>query len=204
VIARALVRDGLHRPDDAAHPLDALERSPRGFGGLALEEGDVGLLLLGGQALAELPGGAVPCGAELPCGSGREEGPLAVVSLVHRFLTKPCPPEELLHVVERVLRVRHRLDGENVRASISGIGLLPRSPSTLPVARHAERPETPSPNRSNLAAVVQLAHALVESERACVCGRPGHPALADGFLEAAGVLDEVRAWRDTAEATVTL
>ena len=63
------------------------------------------------------------------------------------------------------------------------------------VARHAEPMEPLPPERSNLLAMVQLAHLLVESERICVCGRPERPGPDDALLEAAGVLDEVRSWR---------
>lgn len=332
----------------------------------------------GGKLLTEVRR-RYPDTARLVLSGHTEEKDLTtVVSLAHQFLSKPCSPEELLLVVERALRVRRRLDGENVRASISEIGLLPSPPSTLrelmavlespacdakalarvvegdmamaakvlqlvnssffaprarvtsleeaivrlgirtlrslvlmgemdrslqapdpatrdrltvlnqhaldtarlagrladpttrddafcagllhecgqlvlavcrpevfaqttqcheldgrplteteleklgvtheqagayllslwgfplevveAVAHHAEPLGTPPPERSDVVAVVQLAHALVESERVCLCGRPGHPAPDDGFLEEAGVLDEIRSWREDAEA----
>src|SRR5207249_4909272 len=193
-------------------------------------------------------------------GHTEEKDLTTVVSLAHQFLTKPCPPDELVLVVERALRLRRDLDGEGVRANISGIGMLPSPPSTLhehardtarlawrraapdlrddafcagllheigqlvlasrpdmfvqlvcgrehegrslqdaelevlgvthaqagayllslwgfpleiveAVAHHGGRPDTASLDRSNVVAMVQLAHMLVESERSCVCGR---------------------------------
>ena len=63
------------------------------------------------------------------------------------------------------------------------------------VARHTDPIGTLTPERSNLLAMVQLAHMLVESERICACGRRGSTGPDDALLEAAGVLDEVGSWR---------
>jgi hypothetical protein len=63
------------------------------------------------------------------------------------------------------------------------------------VARHADALETAAPERTNLEAMVQLAHMLVEAERVCVCGRPGGPGPDHALLEGAGVHEAVEAWR---------
>lgn len=59
-----------------------------------------------------------------------------------------------------------------------------------------ERPFAPGPGAlSSLAAVVHLAHELVESDRIRICSATGAPGISDGDLDRMGVLERVAAWR---------
>ncbi len=64
-------------------------------------------------------------------GHTEEKDVTTVVSLAHQFLAKPCQSNELQSAVERALRLRRGLDGERIRAEVSGIGILPSPPSAL-------------------------------------------------------------------------
>jgi HD-like signal output (HDOD) protein/CheY-like chemotaxis protein len=56
---------------------------------------------------------------------------MRVITTAHQFLTKPCPPDELVNAIERVVRLRRQLDGGGIRAEVSALGLLPSPPSLL-------------------------------------------------------------------------
>jgi HD-like signal output (HDOD) protein/CheY-like chemotaxis protein len=54
-----------------------------------------------------------------------EKDLLGLTDLAHQFLTKPCSPDELQSVVERVLAARSGLDGLTMRPEVCALGSLP-------------------------------------------------------------------------------
>jgi HD-like signal output (HDOD) protein/CheY-like chemotaxis protein len=56
---------------------------------------------------------------------------LRVLLLAHQFVHKPCPEDDLVRAIERVISLRSTLTNEDVRREIAGIESLPSPPSTL-------------------------------------------------------------------------
>jgi HD-like signal output (HDOD) protein/CheY-like chemotaxis protein len=56
---------------------------------------------------------------------------LKVLLLAHQFVNKPCSEDDLVHAIERVLKLRSTLTNEAVQREVAGIETLPSPPSTL-------------------------------------------------------------------------
>lgn len=70
---------------------------------------------------------------------------LGVTDLAHQFLTKPCPPEDLQRVLERVLAAREAFDAP-IRPLVSALGALPSAPRAV-AALEAVLEETEADSR---------------------------------------------------------
>jgi HD-like signal output (HDOD) protein len=85
----------------------------------------------GGQLLAEVRRRHPDTARLILSGQTAEEDMIRVVALAHQFLSKPCGPEELMAAVERALRLRRELAGEQVRTEMQGFESLPNASSAL-------------------------------------------------------------------------
>lgn len=107
----------------------------------------------GGQLLAEARR-RHPEVARLILSGHTDEGDLMrVVTVAHQFLSKPTGPEELIGALDRALRLRDELGGEQIRAEVSGLEAFPSppTPSATSLMRWSHPTRTPagSPGSSN-------------------------------------------------------
>ena len=105
----------------------------------------------------------------------------------------------LLHACGRLALDPGRSDGSGETAAQAGAYLLalwglPREVVEA-VARHSGPLRAGVDPGLDLVSVVRLAHLLVESEGLGACGQPCPPGPDPAWLQAAGVLREVAAWR---------
>lgn len=63
------------------------------------------------------------------------------VGLVHQFLAKPCPPEELQAAIDRALHLRALLDDHTLRGVVSRMRALPSQPDVYTRLMRAVRSE---------------------------------------------------------------
>ena len=61
-------------------------------------------------------------------GQVKKDQTYEAVGLVHQFLTKPCPPEELQAAIDRALHLRALLDDPTLRSVVSRMRALPSQP----------------------------------------------------------------------------
>lgn len=87
-----------------------------------------------------------------------EDDLLKVVIVAHQFLNKPCAPEDLIAAIGRALRLREELNGEEVRAEVTGIDVLPTPPSVLRAMVSAL--DAPDADARKVAAVIESDIAL--------------------------------------------
>jgi HD-like signal output (HDOD) protein/CheY-like chemotaxis protein len=86
-------------------------------------------------------------------GYSDSEAILLVAAYAHHFLAKPCSPEKLVEVLERILRLSDLLTNEAVRTRISGLESIPTLPKVyMEVVRELDRPE---PSIERLGTIVQ-------------------------------------------------
>jgi len=64
-------------------------------------------------------------------GQTEQEAMLRSIPFVHRFLSKPCDPQVLADEIERVLRIRSIMVRQDLRLTVSGVGILPVIPKVL-------------------------------------------------------------------------
>lgn len=97
----------------------------------------------GGQLLADVRRRHPDVARLILSGHTAERDLMRVVTIAQQFLTKPSEPDELVAAIERALRLRHELDGEQVRAEVSGVHALPSPPSTfLDLVEALEAPDS--------------------------------------------------------------
>jgi HD-like signal output (HDOD) protein len=85
----------------------------------------------GGQLLAEVRRRHPDTARLILSGQTAEQDMIRVVALAHQFLSKPCGPEDLMAAVDRALRLRRELGGEQVRTEMQGVRALPSPSSAL-------------------------------------------------------------------------
>lgn len=85
----------------------------------------------GGQLLAEVRRLHPDTARLILSGQTADTDMIRVVALAHQFLRKPCASEELTAAVERALRLRQELAGEQVRSELQGVETLPAPSSAL-------------------------------------------------------------------------
>jgi HD-like signal output (HDOD) protein/ActR/RegA family two-component response regulator len=64
-------------------------------------------------------------------GYADEEQSRRLVSLAHRYLSKPCEPQRLEECVERCLTIRSLIESEKLRTHLGSVAALPTMPSTF-------------------------------------------------------------------------
>jgi CheY-like chemotaxis protein len=64
-------------------------------------------------------------------GHTEERDLLGLVGVAHQFLLKPCPPQELAGLIDRMLTIRRGLGAGSLRGPMTAIGSLPCSAPTL-------------------------------------------------------------------------
>jgi putative nucleotidyltransferase with HDIG domain len=86
-------------------------------------------------------------------GQADRDSVLRALPNAHQFLSKPCDPELLVSVIERVNQLQCRLADAQIRTIVGGIDHLPSAPNTYwELTLAAEKPET---SLSEIAAIVE-------------------------------------------------
>jgi HD-like signal output (HDOD) protein len=86
-------------------------------------------------------------------GQADRESVLRALPNAHQFLSKPCDPELLVSVIERVNQLQTRLVDAQVRSIVGGIDSLPSAPNTYwELTMAAERPEV---SLAEIAAIIE-------------------------------------------------
>lgn len=75
-------------------------------------------------------------------GQVKKDQTYEAVGLVHQFLAKPCPPEELQAAIDRALHLRALLDDPTLRSVVSRMRALPSQPDVYTRLMRAVRSET--------------------------------------------------------------
>ena len=168
------------------------------------------VLRLGVQTIRSLVPTSQPVAGPDPAGPGERDGlqllndhALETARLARRL----APPAErddafcagLLHVCGHLVPAAGRPGASGEPAARAGAYLLalwglPQEVVEA-VARHSGPVEAGADRRLDLVSAVQLAHLLVESGRICACGPPAPPGPDRAWLQAAGVLEKISAWR---------
>lgn len=86
-------------------------------------------------------------------GYSEEDMILRVVKAAHHFLAKPCPPEELVAVIERVLALQDVLTDDNIRTLVSRATSLPSLPGIY--TDLLEELEKPEPSIKRVGTIVE-------------------------------------------------
>ena len=92
--------------------------------------------------------------------SGHTEMSVAMkaVPIAHRYLSKPCPPEKLVEVIDSSCRLIEMLGNERIQTVIGKIGTLPGVPKTY--ARLTKALDDPDSSATTLAKIVESDVAL--------------------------------------------
>jgi putative nucleotidyltransferase with HDIG domain len=86
-------------------------------------------------------------------GQADRESVLRALPAAHQFLSKPCDPELLVQVIERVSQLQSKLADPKIRSIVGGIDHLPSAPSMYwDLTMAAAKPET---DINDLAAIVE-------------------------------------------------
>jgi CheY-like chemotaxis protein len=86
-------------------------------------------------------------------GHTEESDLLALVGVAHRFLIKPCPPNALVNMLERILAAREGLTSLPLRRPMTALETLPCSTAALDDLERLTA--GPSPSGDELAAVIE-------------------------------------------------
>ena len=86
-------------------------------------------------------------------GYADEEQSQRLVSLAHRYLSKPCEPKRLEECIERCLATQSLVQSDELRTRLGSIGALPPMPSTFAALQRALA--EPSVDSSKVAAIIQ-------------------------------------------------
>lgn len=86
-------------------------------------------------------------------GQVRKNHTYEAIGVVHQFLAKPCPPEELQAAIDRALHLRSLLDDPTLRGVVSRMRALPSQPDVYTKLMRAVRSEDVSMGR--IAAIVE-------------------------------------------------
>ena len=76
-----------------------------------------------------------------------------LVSLAHRYLSKPCEPKRLEECIDRCLATQSLIKSETLRTQLGGIGSLPPMPTTFAALQRALA--DPSVDSNKVAAIIQ-------------------------------------------------
>jgi putative nucleotidyltransferase with HDIG domain len=86
-------------------------------------------------------------------GQADRDSVLRALPNTHQFLSKPCDPELLVSVIERLTQLQSRLADAQIRTIVRGLEHLPSAPNTYwELTLAAEKPET---GLSELAAIIE-------------------------------------------------
>ncbi len=86
-------------------------------------------------------------------GQVKKDQTYEAVGLVHQFLAKPCPPEELQAAIDRALHLRALLDDPTLRSVVSRMRALPSQPDVYTRLMRAVRSE--DVGMEDIAAIVE-------------------------------------------------
>jgi HD-like signal output (HDOD) protein/ActR/RegA family two-component response regulator len=86
-------------------------------------------------------------------GYADEEQSQRLVSLAHRYLSKPCESKKVAECIERCLMTQSLIQSEALRTQLGTIGTLPAMPSTFAALQGALA--DPSVNSHKVAAIIQ-------------------------------------------------
>lgn len=86
-------------------------------------------------------------------GYANDEQSQRLVSLAHRYLSKPCEPRKLEECIERCLATQSLIRSRELRTQLGSIGTLPPMPSTFAALQRALA--DPSVDSSKVAAIIQ-------------------------------------------------
>ncbi len=86
-------------------------------------------------------------------GQVKKDQTYEAVGLVHQFLAKPCPPEELQCAIDRALHLRALLDDHTLRGVVSRMRALPSQPDVYTRLMRAVRSE--DVGMDDIAAIVE-------------------------------------------------
>lgn len=86
-------------------------------------------------------------------GQVKKDQTYEAVGLVHQFLAKPCPPEELQAAIDRALHLRALLDDPTLRSVVSRMRALPSQPDVYTRLMRAVRSE--EVGMEDIAAIVE-------------------------------------------------
>ena len=84
----------------------------------------------GGQLLAEVRKRHPDMVRLILSGYSEAEAVMRTIGLAHQFIAKPCPPQQLIDILNRSLALRRLLDSESLRGLLAGIKTLPTPPET--------------------------------------------------------------------------
>jgi HD-like signal output (HDOD) protein len=76
-----------------------------------------------------------------------------LVSIAHRYLSKPCEPKQLEECVDRCLATQLLIQSSDLRVQLGTVGALPPMPSTFAALQRART--DPSVDSSKVAAIIQ-------------------------------------------------
>ncbi len=86
-------------------------------------------------------------------GQVKKDQTYEAVGLVHQFLAKPCPPEELQSAIDRALHLRSLLDDPTLRSVVARMRALPSQPDVYTKLMRAVRAE--NVGMEDIAAIVE-------------------------------------------------
>lgn len=86
-------------------------------------------------------------------GYADEEQSRQLVSMAHRYLSKPCEPTRLEECVDRCLTTRALIQSDELRIQLGSVGTLPPMPATFAALQRALA--DPTTDSSKIAAIVQ-------------------------------------------------
>jgi len=86
-------------------------------------------------------------------GYANEEQSQRLVSLAHRYLSKPCEAKKLEECIDRCLKTQSLIQSEDLRTQLGSIGTLPPMPSTFAALQRALA--DPSVDSGKVAAIIQ-------------------------------------------------
>ncbi|MDJ0496814.1 MAG: response regulator [Acidimicrobiia bacterium] len=86
-------------------------------------------------------------------GQVKKDQTYEAVGLVHQFLAKPCPPEELQAAIDRALHLRNLLDDPTLRSVVARMRALPSQPDVYTRLMRAVRSE--EVGMEDIAAIVE-------------------------------------------------
>jgi HD-like signal output (HDOD) protein/ActR/RegA family two-component response regulator len=86
-------------------------------------------------------------------GYADEEQSQRLISLAHRYLSKPCEPVRLEECVERCLAIQSIIQSVELRAQLGSLGALPSMPTTFAALQRALA--SPKTDSSKVATIIQ-------------------------------------------------
>jgi HD-like signal output (HDOD) protein len=86
-------------------------------------------------------------------GYADDEQSQRLVSLAHRYMSKPCEPRQLEECIDRCLATQALIQSEELRSQLGTVGALPPMPSTFAALQQALT--DPGVNSSKVAAIIQ-------------------------------------------------